>query len=103
MEQRVDHHIADECDLVVGLAFGAQVAIASRDGVSSRSASRSVTMRLISSGIVRSQLRNPASTWAMRMPIFAATSAAATVEFTSPYTITQSGRCATQYRLECAP
>ncbi len=34
----------------------------SGDGVKSRSAITSVTMRLISSGIVRSKLRSPAST-----------------------------------------
>ena len=38
----------------------------SADGVSSRSASASVTIRLISSGMVRSKLRRPASTWATR-------------------------------------
>ena len=40
--------------------------------------------RLISSGIVRSKLRSPASTWATGMPSFDATSAAASVELTSP-------------------
>ncbi len=69
---------------------------ASRDGVSSRSASRSVTMRLISSGIVRSRLRRPASTCAIGITSFAATSDAAIVEFTSPTTTTRSGRSARQ-------
>ena len=59
-------------------------AIASGLVANSRSASRSVTIRLISSGIVRSKLRSPASTWASGMPSFAATRAAATVELTSP-------------------
>jgi hypothetical protein len=58
-------------------------ASASRDGVGGRSANLSVTRRLISSGIVRSKLHSPASTCAIRVPSFAAKSAAA-VEFTSP-------------------
>ena len=50
----------------------------------SSSESWSATMRLISSGIVRSKLRSPASTWPIGMSSFEAVSAAATVEFTSP-------------------
>ena len=64
----------------------------SREGAKSRSARRSVTTRLISSGIVQSRLLRPASTCATLKPSFAVTSAAATVEFTSPYTSTTSGR-----------
>ena len=60
----------------------------------------SVTMRLISSGIVRSKLRSPDSTCASGMPSLTATSAAAIVEFTSPGTITQVGRLMLQQRLE---
>ena len=56
--------------------------------------------RLISSGIVRSKLRRPASTWPTGMPSFAATSAAASVEFTSPGTSTTSGLRLEQHRLE---
>ena len=56
--------------------------------------SRSVTRRLISSGIVSSKLRRPASTWAIGSPVFDATSAAATVELTSPYTIASAGSSA---------
>ena len=48
----------------------------------------SVTSRLISSGIVRSKLRNPASRCATGSKSFFATSAAAAVEFTSPTTTT---------------
>src|SRR6266566_7020790 len=48
-------------------------------------------MRLISSGIVRSKLRSPASTWATRMPSFAAARETAMVELTSPTTRTRSG------------
>jgi hypothetical protein len=84
VEQRVDHDVAHEDDLRLGLALGRSVASASRDGVSSSSASRSVTRRLISSGMVRSPLRSPASTCAVRTPSFAATTLAASVEFTSP-------------------
>ncbi len=70
--------------------------MASGDGVSRRSESRSVTSRLISSGIVRSSLRRPASTWATGISSFAATSDAASVEFTSPTTTTRSGRSVVQ-------
>ena len=50
----------------------------------SSSATESVTTRLISSGIVRSKLRSPASMWPTGIMSFEATSAAAIVEFTSP-------------------
>ena len=60
----------------------------------SSSESSSATIRLISSGIVRSKLRRPDSTWATAIPIFAAVSAAARVELTSPGTTTRSGRSA---------
>ena len=53
-------------------------------------------MRLISSGIVRSKLRRPASTCAIGISSFAATSDAAIVELTSPTTTTRSGRSARQ-------
>ena len=53
---------------------------------SSRSAMASVSSRLISSGIVRSKLRRPASTWATGMPSLTAASAQATVLLTSPKT-----------------
>ncbi len=52
----------------------------------------SVTMRFVSSGIVRSKLRSPASTCATGTSSFAATSEHASVEFTSPTTATRSGR-----------
>ncbi len=57
----------------------------------SSSESWSATMRLISSGIVRSKERRPASTWPIGMSSFDAVSAAAAVEFTSPGTSTTSG------------
>ncbi len=59
--------------------------------VNSASLIRSVSIRLISSGMGRSRLRSPASTWATGIPSFTATSAAASVEFTSPTVNTQSG------------
>ena len=70
----------------------ARLASASGDGVHNRSATESVTIRLISSGIVRSKLRSPASRCATGRTNFLATIAAAMVEFTSPTTTTQSGR-----------
>jgi hypothetical protein len=57
----------------------------------SRSLSESATMRLVSSGMVRSNERRPASMWPMGIWSFAATSAAASVELTSPGTSTTSG------------
>ena len=63
-----------------------------------RSESTSVTTRLISSGIVRSKLRSPASTWASGRCAFEATIAAARVEFTSPYTTTSAGPRASNTR-----
>ena len=51
-----------------------------------------MTIRLISSGIVRSKLRSPDSTWPTGIPSRAAQSAAARVELTSPGTRTRSGR-----------
>ena len=48
-------------------------------------------MRLISSGMARSKLRSPASTWPVATPILTATSVQAAVEFTSPTTSTSCG------------
>ena len=54
-------------------------------GAKSRSAaSRSTSIRLRSSGIVRSPLRSPASTWATGTPASHAARAPASVEFVSP-------------------
>ena len=68
--------------------------------VRSRSDRRSVSTRLISSGIVQSAERRPASTCATGMPSFEAASAQARVEFTSPATTTRSGRSLEQHLLE---
>ena len=57
-------------------------------------------IRLISSGMLRSKLRSPASTCATGRPIFTAVSAAASVELTSPTTTTMSGRTCSSDRLE---
>ena len=54
----------------------------------------SVTSRLISSGMVMSPLRSPASTCATGMFSFFATMEQASVEFTSPTTSTASARSA---------
>src|SRR5689334_15277159 len=55
-------------------------------------------MRLISSGMVRSNDRSPASTWATGMPRFTATSAHAIVELTSPTTTTPRGEVVLERR-----
>ena len=68
--------------------------------VSSTSESRSVRTRLISSGIVQSPERRPASRWAMGMCSFAAASAQASVELTSPATTTSAGALLEQDALE---
>jgi hypothetical protein len=60
-----------------------------------------VRIRLISSGIVRSNERSPASTWATGMPSFTAASVAASVELTSPTTSTACGRPARSGRARC--
>ena len=52
----------------------------------------SVTSRLISSGIPRSNERSPASTCATGIPSFTAASVQAIVEFTSPTTTAAAGR-----------
>ena len=64
---------------------------ASGEVQNSRSHSWSVSRRLISSGIVLSNERSPASTWASGTPSFAPASAAPTVEFTSPYSTVSAG------------
>ena len=51
---------------------------------SSRSLAWSVSTRLSSSGMVRSNERMPASTWPTGMPACAAASAPASVELVSP-------------------
>ena len=70
----------------------------------------SVNSRLISSGIVRSKLRRPASTWATFTPSFTAASAQPTVLLTSPNTTKPSGlflsKCSSyrsRMRAVCAP
>ena len=60
--------------------------------VSSRSETRSVRTRLISSGIAQSPERRPDSRWATGIPSLAAARAQASVELTSPATTTTAGR-----------
>ncbi len=67
-------------------------ASASAEWMNRYSLNSSATIRFISSGMLRSKLRSPASRWANWTPSFTATSATASVEFTSPGTITRSGR-----------
>ena len=63
LQQRVDHHVADEVDARRVDAFAREIRAArSRSVVYSTSAIWSVSTRLISSGISRSKLRSPAST-----------------------------------------
>jgi len=66
--------------------------------VKRRSAMWSVSTRLNSSGMVRSKDRSPASTWATLTPSFAAVSAQATAEFTSP-TVRLSSRRSHDHRV----
>ena len=63
----------------------------SGEGVKSKSATESVKIRFISSGISRSKERKPASTWAQGIVNFAQTIEHATVELTSPTTTTMLG------------
>ena len=53
--------------------------------------------RLISSGIVQSPDRNPASRWTTGIPSFDAASAQASVELTSPATTTTAGLVETDF------
>ena len=70
----------------------ARLSAAARSVVKSRSAIWSVRMRLISSGMSRSKLRRPASTWTTGTPFLMATRLHASVELTSPTTTMQLGR-----------
>ena len=67
--------------------------MATSEVVKYMSAKASVTMRLISSGMVKSQLRMPASIWATLVHSFLATMEQAMVEVTSPTTMTRSVGC----------
>ncbi len=80
------------CTDVSGWPSASRFRTASGEGARSTSLRASVTTRLISSGIVRSKDRSPASTCATLMPHFEAVSAPASVELTSPTTTTRSGR-----------
>ena len=86
---------------LVGDPLGAQVLdrlVAVQEELARRS--WSATIRLTSSGIVRSKLRRPDSMWATGICILTAVSAAARVELTSPGTITRSGCSLDQDRLQ---
>ena len=76
-DERVDHRVADVVDrALVALPSRSRLSRASGEWMNSRSEIASVTSRLISSGMVRSKLRRPASTCPTGTPSFAATSAA---------------------------
>ena len=77
-----------------------RLATASSVVANSHVARPSVTTRLTSSGIVRSNERSPASTCATGTPSLAATTLHAMVEFTSPTTTTASTGVACQPGLE---
>ena len=68
-----------------------RLSTASGECMKRNSESASVTTRLISSGIVRSKLRSPASIWPTGISSFAAARLAPSVELTSPGTSTTSG------------
>ena len=93
---RIDHHVADQLS-PLGEALAAEIGHRNRVGARSRSARWSATTRLRSSGMRRLNERRPASTWAShgrrpsQVAIFEAATAAASVEFVSPYTRTPSG------------
>ena len=94
-DERVDHRVADEVDprrRRCPRAAGSRSPPRECTNRGRRTGRR--RSRLISSGIVRSKLRRPDSTCASGMPSLTATSAAASVELTSPGTITRSGRSA---------
>ena len=73
-----------KCMAESGLPSRARWPMASGEVTKRRSHSWSVSRRLISSGIVLSKLRSPASTCASGTPSLAPARAAPTVEFTSP-------------------
>ena len=99
-EQRVDHRVADEEDPLVGDASAAQVLDWPTSlVVKNQLVIASVTMRLISSGIVQSPERMPASTCATGTCSFCAAMAQAIVELTSPTTRHSSARLLEQQLL----
>ena len=85
-DERVDHRVADVVDRLGGAAR-----VASGEWTNSASASWSTRTRFSSSGIERSKLRSPASTWPTGIPSVDAVSAAPSVELTSPGASTMSG------------
>lgn len=89
--QGVDHRVPDEADLLIGRPFSADFSTASVSVVNKMSEMASRQRRVTSSGMDISRKRSPASTCASRRARFSAVRAQATVEFTSPTTMTQSG------------
>ena len=102
-KHRLGHDVADEVDAVVRRRPRATRFVSAPSvGVSSIAESWSVTRRLTSSGIDMSPLRSPASRCTTGTAIFAAASAPASVEFTSPTTSTRVGRLGDEQLLERA-
>ncbi len=77
--------------VVPGTPSARSVSCERSSGQSRSAAIRSTAIRFRSSGIARSPLRRPASTWATGTPAAAPASAPASVEFVSPKTSVQSG------------
>ena len=89
--QSVDHYIADKMDLSGGNPLRLRLSLPLGSLVKSKSATWSIRILLISSGIDWSNDRKPASTWATLIPNLLQTRVDARVELTSPTTMTQSG------------
>ena len=100
-QQRIDHHVADEADArPAAMPSRSRLSAAARSVVYRTSAIWSVSTRLISSGISRSKLRSPASTCTTGMRFLTATRLHASVELTSPTTMTQDGAELVEHGLE---
>ena len=100
-QQRLGHDVADEVHARRVDALAREVRRARpRSGASSIEESWSVTRRLTSSGIDMSPERRPASRCTTGICSFAAASAPASVEFTSPTTSTASGALGGEELLE---
>jgi hypothetical protein len=83
IKQIINHHVADQVNPVRLMPSRFRLSTPEGSVTKTQSLIESVTMRLISSGICRSPLRRPASTWATSICNFFATNEQATVELTS--------------------
>jgi len=96
----VDHHVATRTIFSGATPSARRLRMPDSSVTKRRSQMASVSLRLISSGIVMSKERNPAFHVRHLHAIFFAVSAQAIVEFTSPTTTTQSGRSLLEDLLE---